>query len=732
MTEGHAYSPAMALYPKEEWRYEAASDIGCRGIRFGPSGDLFLATPTLGISKVTIHGEQKQYIAADTSLGDARTAKGRFNLNLVNFAYNMCWIPNGDIFFAYATNNCILRISGDEVSVYTGQQHGYIDGPLDEARFYTPTDIMYLNGKLIVCDSQNMLLRIVNILEGQVSTLKVGDGSPTPSLIFKFPFGLAMAPNQMHIYVADLDTDAIFEVNLLTGDTRHFCSVTSPRSVSCLPSGHLLINSYSQGILLYDPQTKISTSVGTPAIGTQLYEVCIDPPTGRIATSGSVTQIISGVFPPHIEQLPMSLDYMQLRDENDLFPTDQTFMDDKGISHRYHSYILNQLHLTKGSQSSQPDLASDWASELPAKLRQIGRKFPDISMEVLFDLLYGSIATLPELNTDDAVPKIVEIAAAMVELDLDPTALLDMLSSILHKMPTETLCAHIAQLWTQFPSCVDHARSYHRALSLRPRDTWTLKASFGKSYQLLEAALKRYSTRPTLPSLDAPREITWTTPLQSGLWRAALALKILPKTFQSDVSPTQFVFLLSNKKGIARHVLVERWPLYCHWPWFKRLLDAGMSESRTGIAEIPPEFPAPLLLYIIGYCYAQPGLEDTKELVRHCFGHNFQTDALWNETLETSSLFCLSRGMEFGLVDMDRLAAPEFKTPVHWLHFAFTQKLASLAPAQCLSLAQSYGTPDDISEAASHEATPPKLEAVQDDQKSPVKTKKQKKVRSPL
>lgn len=689
----------MDLYPSDVWVQDATLDYHSRGVRFGPSSDLFICDGN-HIFKYTEAGITEIYAGSEPPPGkegyDVRR-EGKFSFD--NYAYGMCWTPNGDMYVVESTSNLITRIRDTEVSIYAGSTaSGLIDGPLAQARFSIPCDIVYAQDRLIVCDGRNIVLRSIDMENGIVSTIKTINSPSSDPGPFKFPFGLSLSPSKTHLYVADLDCSKIFELDLDTLELGVYCDAPSPRSVACLPSGEILANSYSDGIMLCKRGSKKYHLLDGPLLFANHYDLCVDHSTGRMVVSGSKVRVFSNVFEPHIDWKPSTLDYVRLRTDTDHFVPDLKFTDVQGDAHPYHSYILNLLFLLEDiapSTSASSSSKLNWVETKSAQLLQIKANFPSLSLEILFDALYGSVQKLSELEGDEFVNRTLEIATALVDLGFDAYFLYKLLESKAKRLSIEKICTYIALIWNQHnrPTA---AHIYARALNRFPSDQWLLEESFGKNSPNLHAAIEMYTERSwcLLKPLKADCE---GLPLQDAMWKAALGLKFVEGKFSSVVPNSQFVFEVIHN-ATEGYVLVERWPLYLHWPWLRFLIDAGLTEAKTGIATLPSDFPVPLLLYIIGYFYTLCDSKQASLLLSHFFDYVPRSPTL-PQSLQVAIEFCLSRGGEFGLVDLERRATEEARTAVELLHSNFARNALNHHPYSRYDRFQLLGTPEDIATA---------------------------------
>jgi len=101
--------------------------------------------------------EDTSYLAGGYKDGALREAA-------FNFPTGVALSADGKIYVADSCNNAIRVISGENVTTFSGSIFGKKDGYLDQALFNGPWSLTFLkNGRMLVVDRLNSLLRVVNL-----------------------------------------------------------------------------------------------------------------------------------------------------------------------------------------------------------------------------------------------------------------------------------------------------------------------------------------------------------------------------------------------------------------------------------------------------------------------------------------------------------------------------------------------------------------------------------------
>lgn len=173
-------------------------------IAFDSKGELFVAdTGSHTIKSIAADGRVTTIAGLENQSGDTDgpTASALFN-GPVGLAIGQ----DDRIFVADTYNDRIRVIKDGQVSTIAGSSRGFADGPGLLARFDTPLGVAVLGDKLLVADSANGRVRVVEP-DGATWTL-AGDGSgklkdgPLAISSFVFPAAIAVGPGPQ-VYVAD-------------------------------------------------------------------------------------------------------------------------------------------------------------------------------------------------------------------------------------------------------------------------------------------------------------------------------------------------------------------------------------------------------------------------------------------------------------------------------------------------------------------------------------------------
>ena len=158
----------------------------------------------------------------------------------------VCSIAPGDTGFTYillCDVNYVLQTQfaagggAGQFTLLTGQlESGYEDGPLSTALFSGPTSIVYYEQRLFVADTQNCIIREVDLIRSQTSTIAGVPGvcerenGATTGLLYPTNLSLT-AFDGFLLFLDQGSTETVPTIRQLHADTGYVCTIkTSPMS----------------------------------------------------------------------------------------------------------------------------------------------------------------------------------------------------------------------------------------------------------------------------------------------------------------------------------------------------------------------------------------------------------------------------------------------------------------------------------------------------------------------
>lgn len=229
---------------------DGASEVFATGlntpsaIAFLPDGDLVVAdTGSHTIKRVTSDG-------AITTLAGVERVSGKTDGPAFAATFNapigIATSDNGDVFVADTYNDRIRLIRNGEVSTLAGSDRGFADGSTSRAKFDTPLGIAVWNNTVLVADSGNARIRVVEP-NGDVLTLAGNDrrdllDGPLAAATFVAPTAVA-TDGRGNIFVADGNAIRVIgsrvfpSVKTLAGNRRGFADGRPAAAEFNRPSG---------------------------------------------------------------------------------------------------------------------------------------------------------------------------------------------------------------------------------------------------------------------------------------------------------------------------------------------------------------------------------------------------------------------------------------------------------------------------------------------------------------
>lgn len=171
---------------------------------FALGADLYLADTGNHRVRLIAKDEASTIAGAEGGLVDGSLTAARFKE-----PHSVALLPDGRIVVADQANHLIRVIdrSADKVETLAGDVVGFADGPLRDARFNAPAGLAVdAAGRILVADSGNNRIRVIDLAEERVETLAGGEAGfadgPVAEARFSSPQGLALSKSGV-LYVAD-------------------------------------------------------------------------------------------------------------------------------------------------------------------------------------------------------------------------------------------------------------------------------------------------------------------------------------------------------------------------------------------------------------------------------------------------------------------------------------------------------------------------------------------------
>lgn len=171
---------------------------------------------------------------------------GELGENLLQHALGVQGVPNGDLYIADTYNSRIKVIPAGETAIQTvyglGDLGGYTDGGVDVAEFDEPGGLTYADGKLYIADTNNHVIRVIDLDTETVDTLEYSN-----------PDALVIDPDALTILGGNTADDMLINVDALSlgeGETELSLSINLPEDfkINDLIDSRLTLSSTSDAI----------------------------------------------------------------------------------------------------------------------------------------------------------------------------------------------------------------------------------------------------------------------------------------------------------------------------------------------------------------------------------------------------------------------------------------------------------------------------------------------------
>ena len=187
------------------------------GLYFAGEGKLYFADSESSTIRLADFANNLVTVVSGTTannLFDYGDVDGELDTNLLQHALDMQGTPNGDLYIADTYNSRIKRIPAGETGTWTafglGGLGGYEDGDPIVAQFDEPGGLSYAHGILYVADTNNHVVRAIDLETGYVDTFEFSN----PEVLVIDPDALTLLGGN----AGDTDYVAMGVFQVATGD----------------------------------------------------------------------------------------------------------------------------------------------------------------------------------------------------------------------------------------------------------------------------------------------------------------------------------------------------------------------------------------------------------------------------------------------------------------------------------------------------------------------------------
>jgi sugar lactone lactonase YvrE len=245
------------------------------GIAFDPGGNLIVADP--GSHTIKIVDSQGSVSTIAGIAGRSGFADGDAGTALFNAPIGVASAADGKIYVADTYNDRIRTIENGKVTTLGGGEKGFADGLGENTKFDTPSGLVVWQDKILVADTGNRRIRVVES-DGRVWTLAgtgdtdLVDGSLS-SASFVHPTGIAVDKSGS-IYVTDgnairkIGGGAFPIVGTISAQQRGLKDGIKSKARFNRPSG-LAIDA-SDNLLVADSENRLVRSISNRATGHEI------------------------------------------------------------------------------------------------------------------------------------------------------------------------------------------------------------------------------------------------------------------------------------------------------------------------------------------------------------------------------------------------------------------------------------------------------------------------------
>lgn len=266
------------------------------GIAFDKNGNLIVAdTGSNMIKSVSTKGEVSVLVRACGVSKHQALETGQLDETPLNGPVGVAAGPDGRVYFSDTYNDRLCVIEKGQATTLAGTAIGYADGIGVAAKFDTPTGIAIWHDKVLVADTGNRRIRVIEP-HGEVWTLAgTGDGDAKDGLVneasFVQPAAISIDANGM-IFIADgnairrIGGNVMPFVTTVSSPWRGLADGSAPRARFNRPSG-LAIDANGR-LIVADSENRLvrrfsASDKGTPVTDEQIAALRDKPEEFRLA-----------------------------------------------------------------------------------------------------------------------------------------------------------------------------------------------------------------------------------------------------------------------------------------------------------------------------------------------------------------------------------------------------------------------------------------------------------------
>jgi len=232
------------------------------GLYYAGDGKLYFADSESSTIRLADFENDLVTVVAGTTennLFDFGDIDGDLGENRLQHALGVQGVPNGDLYIADTYNSRIKVIRDGETAIETvyglGGLGGYTDGSADIAEFDEPGGLSYADGKLYIADTNNHVIRVIDLESETVDTL-----------VFSNPEDLVIDPDSVTVLGGNAAQNMTVEIDPLTlemGERDLTLTINLPEDfkINDLIDSELTLTSASNTVQVNQPPAENATTV---------------------------------------------------------------------------------------------------------------------------------------------------------------------------------------------------------------------------------------------------------------------------------------------------------------------------------------------------------------------------------------------------------------------------------------------------------------------------------------